>query len=201
MTSSVANGVQVAVTPDGLGGLDAALARLDQLGRTPRRIWQAIGNYGESSTRLRFRNQVGPDGQPWKPSARAKAGGGKTLVLTARLLRSISHQVHADGVDWGTNVVYAGIHQFGGEIRRAAYSSWARLRTDAGGRLLRQQDHSRLAVFAKATHRRVSVVRYTVDAHTIKMPARPFLGVNEADGREMLNLANQVIDGTAKGGE
>lgn len=199
--SSVANGVQVAVTPDGLGGLDAALARLDQLGRTPRRIWQAIGNYGESSTRLRFRNQVGPDGQPWKPSARAQASGGKTLVLTARLLRSISHQVRADGVDWGTNVVYAGIHQFGGEIRRAAYSSWARLRTDAGGRLLRQQDHSRLAVFARATHKRVSVVRYTVDAHTIKMPARPFLGVNEADGREMLNLANQVIDGTAKGGE
>jgi len=195
-----AAGVQLSVTPDGLGGLDAVLARMQLLGQRPRPIWAAIGNYGENSTRLRFRNQVGPDGQKWKPSARAQAGGGQTLVLTARLLRSISHQVRNDGTEWGTNVVYAAIHQFGGEIKRAAFSSWARLRTDASGTLLRQKDHSHLAVFAKATHKRVKVVRYTVDAHTIKMPARPYLGVNEADGREMLALATEAVDAAARGG-
>lgn len=189
------------IQPGQLAGLDAGLARLQQLGRTPRRLWQAIGNYGEASTRMRFRNQVGPDGQKWKPSARVRARGGQTLVLTARLLRSISHEVRADGTSWGTNVVYAGIHQFGGEIKRAAYSSWARLRTDAGGRLLRQAGHSHLAVFAKATHKRVNVVRYTVDAHTIKMPARPFAGVNDDDAREIVSLASQVIDGAATGSE
>lgn len=186
------------IQPGQIAGLDAALARLEQLGRTPRRLWQAVGAYGEASTRLRFRNQVGPDGTPWKPSARVQKRGGQTLVLSARLLRSISHQVREDGVSWGTNVVYARIHQLGGQIQRNAFSSWTRLRTNASGVLLRQKDHDRLAVFAKATHKRVRVVRHTVDAHNITMPARPFLGVNAADGAEILRLATEVVDGRAR---
>lgn len=191
-------GVSMDIQPGQVAGLDGALARLDQLGRSPRRLWQAVGAYGEASTRLRFRNQVGPDGTPWKPSKRVRKGGGKTLVLSARLLRSFSHQVRADGVSWGTNVVYARIHQEGGEIQRAAYSSWARLRTDASGTLLRQKSADNLAVFAKATHKRVRVQRYTVDAHTIKMPARPFLGVNAADAAEIMRLATDVVGEAAR---
>lgn len=198
MAAALASGVSMEIQPGSLAGLDAALARLGQLGRSPRRLWQAVGAYGEASTRLRFRNQVGPDGTPWKPSARVKKRGGQTLVLSARLLRSMSHQVRDDGVSWGTNVVYARIHQEGGQIQRAAFSSWARLRTDQRGTLLRQKDHDRLAVFAKATHKRVRVQRYTVDAHTITMPARPFLGVNAADGAEIMRLATDVVGDAAR---
>jgi len=181
-------------------GAQAALRRLQALGRSPRALFGAIAAYGESSTRARFKNQVGPDGKKWTPSKRVKQGKGTmTLVHTARLLRSIAHRHDSNSAEWGTNVVYAGIHNFGGEIKRAAFSSWLRLRTNASGRLLRQRDHERLAVFAKATHKRAVTRRYTVDAHTIKMPARPFLGINEADQREIGALSGLVVDEAAKG--
>lgn len=187
------------IEPGHLDSLDAGLDRLQQLGRSPRHLWQAVGAYGENSTRLRFRNQEAPDGTPWKPSQRASKSGGKTLVISGRLRGSISHQVRADGVSWGTNAVYARIHQLGGEIQRAAFSSWARLRTNASGTLLRQKNHEHLAVFAKATHKRVHAKPYTVAAHTIHVPARPFLGVNSADGDEIMRLAVTAVDNTQRG--
>ncbi len=195
--------VQMTANATGLPGLQGGLDRMKQLGYSPRPIFQAIANYGEASTRLRFNRQVGPDGQPWQPSHRARATGSKTLVLKARLLRSITSTADRDGAEWGTNVKYAAIHQFGGEIKRAAYSSWLRLRTDAGGALLRQKKNANLSVFARVHHKRAVERRYTVAAHSIKMPARPFLGVNEADGREMERLTVQVIDQAAqrRGGE
>jgi hypothetical protein len=54
-------------------------------------------------------------------------------------------------------------------------------------------------VFAKATHKRAVEKRFTVGAHTINvMPARPYLGVNEADGREILCMANAAVDQAAR---
>ena len=183
------------------GGAGAALQRLVNLGRSPLPLFRAIAAYGENSTRERFKNQTGPDGQRWKPSRRVRQGKGKlTLVHTTRLLRSIGHRSTSTTAEWGTNVVYAGIHNFGGDIERLAFSSTLRLRTTASGRLLRQKDHERLAVFAKATHKRAVEKRYTVGAHKISMPARPFLGINEADQREIGELSNQVVDGAARGG-
>lgn len=182
---------------DGLQALGGALVRMRHLGESPRPLWEAIGNYGESSTRARFRAQRGPDGTPWKPSRRVLRQGGQTLVDSARLLRSITHQANASSAEWGTNVRYGGIHQFGGVIERLAKSSWLRLRTDAAGRLLRHKDHRNLAVFARATHKRAVERRYTVGAHKITMPARPYLGVNAEDGREILQLSLGAVDQVA----
>lgn len=193
MTASLAMDMRV----EDQQGVSAALARIRALGESPRPIWQAIAAYGETSTRLRFQQQRGPDGQPWKPSRRARKSGGLTLVHTARMLRSLTHTANASSAEWGSNVVYFGIHQFGGEIERLAHSSWLRLRTNAGGQLLRQKDHARLAVFAKATHKRAVQRRFTVGAYKIQMPARPSLGVNDADGREILRLADQAVDQVA----
>lgn len=190
--------VQMTANAQGLPGLQAGLDRMLKLGYSPRPIYQAIANYGEASTRLRFVKQVGPDGQAWTPSHRARQAGGKTLVMSARLLRSMSSTADRNGAEWGTNVKYAAIHQNGGEIKRAAYSSWVRLRTDAGGALLRQKNHANLSVFARARHKRTVERRYTVDAHAFKMPARPFLGVNQADGEEMEDLTVMVIHEAAR---
>lgn len=177
-----------------------AAQRLQQLGVSPRPLWQAFGQYGETSTRLRFKNQVGPDGAAWKPSARVRQHGGQTLVLKARLLRSITYNATNAGVEWGSNVVYARIHQLGGKINKLAHSSTLRLRTTAAGTLLRQKDHGHLAVFAKATHKRAVERRYTVEAHTINMPARPFLGVNAVDVRELRSIGGEVIGEVVRGG-
>ena len=150
---------------EGLAALGTALERMVNLGERPRPIWDAIGQYGESSTRLRFKNQTDPDKKRWIPSRRVSQGGGQTLVQKARRLRSISHNSTNSGTSWGSNVKYAGIHNFGGVIKAKGGGS-LRFRLPGGG-------------FA------------TVKAVT--MPQRSFVGVNEDDAREMLNTATEVV--------
>ena len=107
--------VQATIRYEGQRGLDAALSRLAALGRSPRPIFKAIANYGESSTRLRFERQRGPDGSAWKPSRRVQKSGGQTLVKSRRLLRSITNVYGDTYAAWGSNVAYARIHQLGGD--------------------------------------------------------------------------------------
>ena len=152
----------------GLAALGAGLERMAALGQQPRPIWEAIGQYGESSTRLRFKKQTDPDGARWKPSIRAQQGGGQTLVQKARLMRSITHNATNSGTAWGTNVKYAGIHQFGGVIKAKGKN----LRFQIGGRF--------------------------VSVKAVTIPKRSFVGVNAADGREILAVANDVIDLAAR---
>ena len=84
----------------------------------PRPMMEEIGGRLETSTKHRFETGSGPDGAPWKPSARARRQAGQTLVDTARLRDSITHVVRGSGPSTellvGTNVAYAAIHQFGG---------------------------------------------------------------------------------------
>lgn len=185
----------------GVTGLDkvgGAVRRMEQLGVSPRPLWEAFGQYGESSTRLRFQKQAGPDGKAWRPSRRVQKHGGQTLVLKRRLERSITYRANNSGTEWGSNVVYARIHQLGGKIEKLAFSSTLRLRTNRSGALLRQAEHSNLSVFARAHHKQAVTRRYTVGAHTINMPARPYLGVNAADVREMRAIGGEVIGRTVR---
>jgi phage virion morphogenesis protein len=150
----------------GLVGLESALLRMVNLGQRTRPIWDAIGQYGESSTRLRFKNQVDPEGKRWKPSIRAQAAGpGRTLVQKARLLRSITHRADDRGTSWGTNVIYAPTHQFGAVIT-AKSGGALRFRLPGGG---------------------------FVTVKKVTIPARPFVGVNADDVREIQTLAIEVV--------
>ncbi|EON13079.1 phage virion morphogenesis protein [Pandoraea sp. SD6-2] len=113
---------------------------------------------------------------------REAAGSGKILQLSGRLAASIVPRHDATTARVGTNVVYAAIHQFGGSIERHPMSGYVRLRKDRNGALLRQQGHKHLAVFAKDSHKRVKVVKWTrSQGWTIKIPARPFLVLTESD--------------------
>lgn len=164
-------GIVIEARTDGLEALGDALARMAALGQRPRPIWEAIGQYGESSTRLRFKNQAGPDRKRWVPSIRAQASGpGRTLIQKARLLRSMSHNADNSGTAWGTNVIYAGVHQFGAVIK-AKSAGALRFRMPGGG---------------------------FVTVKQVTIPARPYLGVNAEDGREMLALTNDAIDLAAR---
>ena len=82
-------------------------------GSGARDMFDAVGQLLVTSTILRFVRGVGPDGKAWKPSRRAIEQGGQTLVDKQFLRNSITHIAGSDGVDVGTNVVYAAIHQFG----------------------------------------------------------------------------------------
>lgn len=89
--------------------------RLNSLGDVNKgELLDALGALGVSQTQQRIASEKrSPDGAPWAPNRR----GGSILLLAGHLLGSISHQVGNDMVSWGSNLVYAAIHQLGGTIR------------------------------------------------------------------------------------
>ncbi|WP_131667376.1 phage virion morphogenesis protein [Psychrobacter pygoscelis] len=138
------------------------------LGMTPERMSQfgdLAGAQMVENTITRFENQASPDGVPWKPSRRAIAQGGETLRDTGRLMNSITFVSLPDGVEWGTNVIYAPIHQFGGVIRAK------------NGRYLRFTNALGVSVFTES----------------VMMPARPYLGVSLSDIDELSEVLHYVL--------
>ena len=150
----------------------SALSRLISLGRDATPAMRDIAALGESATRLRFRTELGPDGQRWKPSLRARLNGGRTLTRDGHLAGSTSASAGPTTAEWGVNRIYAAIHQFGGEIRAK------------GGGALR----FKLAGGGFATVKKV------------RMPARPFLGVSDDDAKDILDVLQRRISGAASAG-
>lgn len=177
------------------------LATLETALASPSQLLARIGEYLQASTQHRFETQSGPDGVVWQAltpryQRRKKANADKILTLRGYLRGRIHWQ--SDGqaaVLVGTNLRYAAIHQFGGSIERAAYSIKTRLRLDGKGQLLRQKDRKNLAVFAKNKHQRARESWHEVKAHTIDMPARPFLGVSDEDDRNIHAITLEWLQG------
>ena len=144
-----------------------ALNTLARRGADYSRVLEDIGSYLETSTRLRFEAQAGPGGQRWKPTWR----GGQILTLSARLLGSITYQVEGkDSVRVGSNVIYAGVHQFGATIKAKA-AAFLQFRTAAGW----------------------------VRARQVEIPARPFLGVDSDDEAEIGRIVTDWLAEPFKG--
>lgn len=154
----------------------AGLRNVAENTRRPRDLMRMIAGTLESETEANFAAQGRPAWLGLSPRTLKKRGAGaKILQDTGRLAASVASRYGKDFASIGSNVAYAAIHQFGGTINRAPYSSSVRLRTDAKGKLLRQPTNSKLAVFAKDSHKRALSRRYTVGAYGITIPARPFL--------------------------
>lgn len=161
-----------------LAAAEAALADGTELYR---RIAAAL----EAETEANFAAQGRPS---WVPlaqetiAARAKRQGGSTVmrILQDRgiLAASVSSDFGPDYAQIGAATPYAAIHQLGGTIDMPAKSTKVRLRTDAAGKLLRQGTEGSAkgrAVFARDTQKRARESWHQVDAHTITIPARPYL--------------------------
>lgn len=163
---------------------EAAQARLsDILGRlsdlSP--FFKNVGEELVKSTKARFQSQTDPEGTPWVPLspayARAKLKGrkgvnaGRILSLDGILGDNITAQPTATEVRIGSAAVYAAIHQLGGTISKAAGT--------------RQSDGRR---FAKAGDRTVGI-----GAHSITIPARPYLGISDEDEAEIFSLATRYL--------
>ena len=101
------------------GGLDKAVggAALHLRG-SHKALLTEVGEAMVSGTLQRFQDGVDPEGQPWEPSQRALADGGKTLVDSAALQNSIAALATASAVYVGSNLVYSRIHQDGGKAGR-----------------------------------------------------------------------------------
>ncbi len=116
-----------------------------------------------SSIQENFREGGRPD--RWKISKRARKESGQTLLRTGRLMRSVSlPTINSDGIEFGSNLPYAAIHQFGGEIDMPARSeTFRRLRITRG---------SRKGKFKRGTEPGRG---FTRSGYTIHMPARPYI--------------------------
>lgn len=147
------------------------LQRLIALGRSQEPVLRDIAALGEASTRLRFRTEQGPDGRRWKTSLRAQLAGGRTLTKDGHLSGSISGSAGKDFAEWGVNRIYAAIHQFGGVIK-AKSSGALKFKMPNGG--------------------------FTV-VKAVRMPARPYLGVNDGDRADILDVFTRHI-GSVSGG-
>jgi phage virion morphogenesis protein len=147
------------------------LQRLIALGRNAQPALKVIAELGVLSTRRRFKTETGPDGKRWKPSLRAQLSGGLTLRKDGHLDGSISAGAGTDFAEWGVGMKYAAIHQFGGVIR--AKGGALKFALPGGG---------------------FAVVK------AVTMPARPYLGVNDDDRRDILDVFERHIAGVSRAG-
>jgi len=116
----------------------------------------ALGEQLVSSTIERFENETGPDGEKWKPSRRAEDEGGQTLSDTGLLKNSINYEASPSAVVVGTtDSVKGAIHQFGGTIKPKQANA-LKFETPNGFVTVKQ----------------------------VKMPARPYIGINNEDIKE-----------------
>lgn len=147
--------------------LKAARAR----GQDMRPALRTIGQAGVNQTKKRFISKRGPDGSSWKPTRKI---GGTTLIASGLLLRSISVRQLVDAsVAWGSNRVYAAIHQFGGTIK---------------------------PVNGKHLKFRVGGNGGWVSVKSVTIPARPYLGINTADLAEFAAIALRHVGQPLTGG-
>lgn len=137
-----------------------------------RPAYKAMNETLSLSTDKRFSAQVDPKGNAWAPLKSATKKRKKNpLILTedTKLRDGIHGEVESDGLLFGSDSPYGAIHQLGGEIKQEGMV----LHLKGSGR------NTRFAKAADATHG-MKVNR------TIKMPARPFLGVSEQDEKDLL---------------
>jgi phage virion morphogenesis protein len=163
-----------------------AVSRLIAVSARPSAMMRDIGGYLLFSTQRRFETETGPDGVKWPAlsprTAKARAGRGKVrgtdhiLRQSVRLYNSLTMASDDTTAQVGTNVEYAAIHQFGGPIQMPERQGRVTFKKIRGKRGVR---------FVKAGTAKATVQDVSIKAHTINMPARPYLGINGADQEEI----------------
>lgn len=169
-------------------GADVPAAVLNAVGRRAgdmTDVMTAIGDALVRSTHVRMEREQAPDGTAWQKSRRAAETGGRTLYKIGHLYQSITSQAGPDSVAVGSDVVYAAIHQFGGDVQHAA-------RVQTIYRRLADMQAERPAPFVKRG-RATFVSNHQVAAHTVTMPARPYLGVSADDQAEILAVVEDAF--------
>ena len=162
----------IKVTPERLfRGLEQLRRNLDKRDA----MLDEIGQVLATSTRERFRSATAPDGSPWKPlspKTLKRKKNSRILVESGELHGSIHHEVQGDTVAIGTNLKYAGVHQFGGTIQRE------RRRRSAKGFMLGGEP---------------------VAQSKIAIPARPFLGLSKSDEKQVTDIVQKHIARAVEG--
>lgn len=152
-------------------------------------------------TEERFQTSTDPYGMKWEglknPSGRRR--GGKVLMDTRRLANSIRFATLPGAVRGRSNVVYAGIHNYGGPIKFNA-------RTDLRRYAITGKDkRKRIDLFSRRKRSQRTVA--SVPSYGITMPKRQYLpdalrGLPPSYQARLRKCADQVLgyEGLLKGG-
>jgi phage virion morphogenesis protein len=149
--------------------LQGALKRLSGLMHDPGPLLRRIGAGLVIAAEERFQSQTDPWGRAWHPLTPAYAPLKTNIrILTERghLRGSMSYRVGAHEVSYGTPMIYGAIHQFGGTIKPKNAKALA-FPLSFGG------------------------VVHLVRAHSVFIPARPYLGMGPAE-IEAVELATDI---------
>jgi phage gpG-like protein len=175
--------------------VQAAFARLSGLAVDPGPLLREIGDNLETMRRGRFLRGQGPGRVPWKPKKNVRGGKRQPLVYSGKLRDTLANEVTGAVLRIGSSLPYAAIHEFGGEIRRYAYSRKVGFRRVA----VRREDGTTFtrSLFARTrgdrAHKRVTRKAVTFGERVIRIPARPYLGFDAEDRQEIGEIIGRHI--------
>lgn len=177
-------GIRIVITDQEIG---ARLDAIDRVAADPSAIMSAIAGYMVTAAERHIQRETGPEGGKWPRLSprtaatrigRRRRGHEHILRRSGQLYKSLTAESGTDYAAAGTNVIYAGTHHFGASIERAARKQTVNLSTGRGRRR-----------FVSASAKRKETLRVSVGPHTITIPARPYLYLNDQDRAEILNIA------------
>lgn len=153
------------------GDIKPLLGRMEGLSRLNLKgLNAALGEGVRESTLERFKQSRDPEGKLWARSIRAESEGRKTLIQSSQLRNSIQVESDATGFAVGTNAKHAATHQLGEPGRTIRAKRRKALRFQVNGQWV--------------TRKKV----------TIRIPARPFLGLSEEDQQEIRATVEEFIE-------
>lgn len=149
-------------------GLESAAARILSLGSIKKQeVLLSLAQLGAGQTQARIESEKrSPEDDPWEPSGAQRKPGQSLLFMEGNLAQSLMGDVSGDEATWGSNLVYAAIHQFGGVIEP---KNAKKLVFEMGGQ--------------------------TVFADSVSIPARPYLGISDDNASELEELALEMVAG------
>lgn len=198
--------------------IDAAMDRLAKLSGDLSPAMADIASYGVTSTQLRFEAEAGPDGTRWTPFARstlrsmpARRRANPKLLrdrVSPGLYSSIMGFSDDAAAEWGSNLKYAGTQQLGDTIEipeQTRDMTFVSVKQGAGRAKNADGTFRRVGSklrFAKASTRAKTreVKSVTIPAHSVSIPARPYLGISDQDKAEILAILERHYEQAAGGG-
>ena len=165
------------------------LKEYDDLSPLMRRLSGVMADSVEEN----FEQEGRPRWTPLRPrtiKSRTKQGNwpGRILQQRGRLAASIITDHSRDGAKIGTNLIYAGIHQFGGTIKQSARMRIMHFTQAKSGKIGKGDRFSKAS---KSTYGRRTMGK----ARDIKMPTRPFLSFADSDLKKMRRMAAEYVAG------
>lgn len=156
-----------------LTGLDGALRTLTTLqSRLDNLVPPLTATREIALASVRRNFQAGGRPQRWAP---LKYRRGRPLLDTGRLQGSITGQVTGNSVVIGTNLAYAALHNFGGRIQ------------------IPEMRAQRGRAFRFTTQTGEVIFRTRIRAHTVLIPQREFLLLQEQDIADIIRVFEKYV--------